>query len=277
MSELIIERSVMEVREEKKREKEEREFKNEEGERREELRARDLEVLRVCFEQGFLTRRQVISWLGRENKTMKAESARTVCVRTMKRLWNAGLIGKFKIEDQVAERQGIKVTKRGLNLLWKNGAVFSNDSAGYSDSDQIKHAIKVTDIRLAWERLLPWALWCSERYLQDNRNEHCPDAELVFIGGNRMQKMTAAIEVELTQKSESRYEKKFKHYQDSHYDIVFYFTNHIRTTNMIHDVSRGISDIIFVCDIDEFLGRGGEARMASHNDHFQIKERIAYV
>lgn len=92
MNELIIERTVMEVGEEKEREKEVREFKNEEGGKNEELSVRDLEVLRFCFEQGFLTRRQVISWLGRENKTMTAESARTVCVRTMKRLWNAALV-----------------------------------------------------------------------------------------------------------------------------------------------------------------------------------------
>lgn len=237
--------------------------------------ARDLGLLRLCYEQGFLTRRQVKKWLEFGSGLKTKETAKTVSIRALNRLREERLIEFFQI-NQVTDREAFRVTARGMALLLDTGIFQKRDLVSSPDPEQIRHDIVATDIRLTWAQILPQYIWRSDRLLRGEKSDNFPDAKLTFLGGKSLGETRAAIEVELTQKGRARYEKKFHEYEndEGEYDIVFYFTKNQQITNVIHEVSRGVTDLIFVCQVDDFLKNKAATRMASNNDHFHVHERI---
>ena len=195
----------------------------------------------------------------------------------MQYLASDGLIEIFKIHHST-DSEAFRVTAKGMAVLLDYGLADSKDVAALSnEADQIRHDLYATDVRLIWEQISPRSQWCSERLLKSTNREQIPDAVLAFYSGELLENISIAIEIELTQKSSSRYHKKFTDYESGPHDFVFYFAGNPTIASAIYEVSKDISDVIFVCEIDDFLKHESLTRFASHNDHFVLQERIPCV
>lgn len=249
------------------------------GFRKKSLGERELEIMRFCYEQVFLTRRQIRRWIQYQYKLKNEETARSVVIRSLRYLQDERLVEVVTIYNK-KDAEAIRVTTKGLAVLQDNGAIAAHEITPTKfDSEQVKHDLLVTDIRIGWVGILPPRyFWCSERLLQTKNTDQIPDAMLTLFSDSTKGVVKIAIEVERFQKSSARYEKKFRDYEaGTAYDLVYYFSANAEITKAIHEVSRGLSNVIFVSQIDEFLKFGSEARMVSHSDHYQIQERISCV
>lgn len=248
--------------------------------KKQELGGRSLELMRLCYDQGFLTTEHIRQWFRHRCYLSNEETARVTAGRPIRFLQEEQLMEVFEIELKDPKRtiEALRLTSKGLGLLSDRGGVTLFDLvASPIDPEHVLHDLIATEVRLVWEKTLSNFTWTSERLLRTDNRDNIPDAELKFQHYDLKRAFNIAIEVERTQKGTSRYEKKFRDYENGAYDSVFYLSSHPDITDMIHKVSRDISDIIFVCNTNEFLKYGREARFVSHNDHFQLQERIPCV
>ncbi len=244
------------------------------------LSNRELEIMRLCFEQGFLTNRQVWQWSLNRYVLKTEQSGRSVAARSLRYLKAEKLIEVVDVKS-VGENQVLRVTPKGAQCLINHGLIQERDQKiAPPEMDYIVHDILVTDIRLKWEQImLKKSDWYSERILRADPNPkgHLPDAVMAIVFNDPTSTVNIAVEVEVTQKSRSRYEKKLQDFEDGPYDLMFYFTQNDAIGAMVHEVSRGITDLVYVCRSEDFLKSGREAWLASHKERFQIQTRMPCV
>lgn len=238
---------------------------------------REIEVLKLCYEQGFVTRGHLKKWMDSRFRMASLDSAKTVSLRALHFLRDQKLIEFFPTYNG-QHREAARITAKGLGLLLDRRCITPQKLVPVNtDPDQISHDLLVTEIRIMWSRLMPSAGWCSERLLKSEDRDRIPDAVLSFFFGGLLKNYSIAIEVELTQKSRSRYFQKIQSYENSAFDFIFYFTSGDAISAAIHEVSKDITTKVFTCSIDEFLDHGSEACFVSHQDHFKLKERFPCV
>lgn len=241
--------------------------------------SRDLHVLKLCYEQGLLTRRQLRTWLLQRYALKNVASAKSAAIRILASLRDQSLVNIFSVQTD-CDKEAFCLTAKGLSALLDNGFRFTQKHKEVIwTPDKINHDIKVTDVRLSWENMLPKCYWYPELFLKLNHPEPLPDALMGYYSAKLISHVTVGIEVELTQKSRSRYYKKFKAYslKESPFDLIFYFTTSQTISNKILEVSAGASNTIYVIDLELFVQNPIEAEFVSHSKKFSIKEKMEYV
>lgn len=233
----------------------------------------ELEMMLMCYEQKFMTRRQLMRWVSRVRSLKNMESAKSAVIRSMHHLMQERLVEIFPIYE-TKEREAMRLTKKGWHRLADFIPILKNSKAPQSEApSQVAHDLTATDIRLTWEEILLRGSWISENSFWRFQSEHIPDAILNFNRGTN-ENYAISIEVELTQKSRERYEKKFEAFEDSDPGYIFYFSKDQAITNVIHEVSKNITDAVYVCQIDEFFRQREKAELAAHHERCRIEEKI---
>lgn len=208
-----------------------------------------LDLLKFCMDQNFLFPDQVKQWLFQNYKYRSLNSARVMSIRLLNELENAQLI-EIK-RSQYAKRKKINVTSRGLDLLTQNGLLAQSAYYRPLDDRQEVHDTYVTDVRLAWEKHLKPVCLETERMIKSSGDEQIPD--FYFDCDFQGKVYRFANEVELTQKSEVRYQKIFSCYQESSYKCVFYYVVSESLKSTLLDISKHSTNKLLVCNLNEFL------------------------
>lgn len=241
------------------------------------ISSRELQVLKLCYEQGILTKRQLRHWLFHRFALKNEATAKTVATRISRYLCDQNYIKVFSIPS-VRDKQAFSITAKGMSVLLDQGYQFSQkmNQTSWTD-DQVRHDVMASDVRLAWEQVLPKCYWYPELLLKNNSLNPMPDALMGYYSGSLVTNVTIAMEIEMTQKSQDRYIKKFREYEQSLFDLVFYFTAKSSIADMVLKTSKNISDIIYVVDLEAFINNPVETSFVSHSDKFTIKEKMEHV
>lgn len=210
---------------------------------------RELDLLKFCVEQNFLFPHQVKWWLFQNYSYANLESARGMSKKLLKNLEKARLIEMRP--SQYARRKKANVTSKGLDLLVQNGLLSPSICYRPLDDRQESHDTYVTDVRLAWEKCIKPVCFETERLVKVLGEEQIPDFYFDCDFQGKIYRF--ANEVELTQKSESRYQKIFSYYQESSYKCVFYYVLSESLKTTLLNISKDFTNKLLVCNIEEFL------------------------
>lgn len=234
-----------------------------------------LRLLRLCLDQGILLDRQVTSWIHANYKYGSQNAVRSVQSRLFKRLKSLKWVESKKSATTL--RQQLCVSKDGIEVLRDAG--YLTEPVQYRGFDPIfeNHNILATDVRLAWQGMIQIAFWETERVMRSRGTEVIPDACFVYHDGELNEGFLIANEIELTQKSEPRYVEIFKQYQRSQYNFVFYYVSNLRLKDLILEISKPLSNKIFVCLVSEFVQNQSETWFHSNFGTFKIGERFKLI
>jgi len=195
-------------------------------------------------------------------------------VRVVQMFMRMGLMQSMRIAD-MKFMEIFWLTPKGLELLKDKKLVTKDAMFSPLSENKLKHDHYVTDIRLTWESLLKIEQWIPERFLRNGDDDKIPDAVIIYKPQSHHNTVSISIEIENTQKTRSRYEKKFTDYQTGSYDLAFYFTVNETIRNVILEVSRSVkAEIVYTCSINEFLERRANARLVSYNHECLVGERF---
>jgi len=234
---------------------------------------RDYELLKFCFDQYFLSRKQIGQWLKLKSNISSEKALAIITKRVMNFLLKSHFLAAQKAS--VLKCQEVYcVTKDGFLLLMDCGLLPDFASYVIIDKEKINHDSATTDIRLVWEEIAKIESWTSDRLLRTDDNDHIPDAEMVYYSAKKNQSYTFAIEVELSQKSQERYRRKFESYQASSFSWVFYFALCSKLQGKLLEYSKGVTNKVFVCTIKDFLQKKSEAVLVSNAEQMVIGSRF---
>ncbi len=152
------------------------------------LQARDIEILKLCYEQQFVLRSHVESFY--QGSCAKRESQRRLQELCELKLLRRELVPVF-------EQPAYRVTKTGAMMAESSSATFVRSAARLLLTTSV-HDAKVTSVRLRISKL--WnANFTPERALKENDLYEIPDGVFTFASG-----VNVALELENSVKSRSR-------------------------------------------------------------------------
>jgi len=168
------------------------------------LQERDKKLLKLCYEQGFLSYEFV-----KENLFNNASDQRLR--ERIKQLEQAEFIRRLPCPTLSAKRI-IKLTPLGV----QSAENFSSYHLNYNhrfDFGPAVHDAKLTDLRSYFEtQLKTFKSWMPERYLRANNFKgHAPDGVLIYDDEKNVERLLA-IELELRRKNIERYSDIFQHH-----------------------------------------------------------------
>ncbi len=162
------------------------------------LQSRDVRLLRVIFEQKFLSREQIRNYFFDGRKRYADD-----------RLWKLRRFGWVqKIRAVFAGHELYLATKATHNFFCEQSEEVPA-SFELPDFRTVSHDLLVTDIRFLFEQIGFGGSWMSERVWTMGRsaNKWAPDG-VIYMGGDPM-----AVEVECVQKTDKRYRNIFWRYE----------------------------------------------------------------
>jgi len=177
-----------------------------------EIQERDLEIFRFCLEQKFLTLLQIAK--------MFFPKSRDIYHRPMKRVCELVSAGYLRpVRTKVSDKRLYMTTSEGVKLLKKQ--ILSGGLRAVRDIDYrtFEHDEWVTDVRIAFERLLNLKGWVCERQLKKtSAKAKVPDGIIPGKNGDLV------IEVEKTLKKKCYYERIFLEVYSRyrHEDVILY-------------------------------------------------------
>lgn len=237
------------------------------------LMDRDLKLLKFCYEQKFLLRRQVDEWFILNSGLKNRASCLRVARRQIGRLKQLGLLEC--VEVSTVHSRCYNVTSKGAKILIDHGKL--PDFCRYFSLDQstLNHDSLVTDVRFFCQKLGLFQNWIPDRFLKIERHKISPDAEAIFYSQRQNKNLTAAIEVEVTQKSKKRLRNIFYKYKTRPYNLVLYFVPDTGLLNSLKKLAGEYTPKIFFCVMDDFFTNQLEALWVNQTDSFvtsQIKK-----
>jgi len=232
---------------------------------------RDNELLKFCYEQKFMLKKQIDSWFWLNGEFGNIESSKRVARRAILRLLDYGLLSGSS--DRVFGKSKIyEVTKLGIRQLSDKGILPDYCSYAQKDNSTLYHDSLVTNTRLACKHLGLFNKWSSERILKSKNTEITPDASVTLCSKNK--KLTIAIEVEITQKSKKRLRDIFYKYQTSHYDLVLYFVSDQSLLSSLKKLATEYTPKIFFCIIDDFFNQQLNSEWVNQHDSFKTSQIV---
>lgn len=242
------------------------------------MSTRDMKVLMLCFEQGVLTKKQIKFWLETNYDFQNKKSLGVVATRVIKFLTKNDYIKEYPFVV-AKEKEFYAITQKGYKFLLSYGLILSREiSLPILEMEKLKHDLFITDVRLVWENILSNIKWTSERWIRHQNEDQIPDGIMAYYTPKVMRYINIGIEIELTQKSSARYEKKFHDFRNKKsLDMMIYFAQSEAIRNMIIKSSSQISGRVYVTDLNEFLTKKEGACLKSHNDEFVIGDRFYCV
>lgn len=231
-----------------------------------------LKLLRLCLEQNVLLDRHVTSWIHKNYHYAASNSVRAIRSRLFKKIKKSKW-AEFRKSSVFLCKQ-FCVSKEGIDVLRDFG--FLTEAVQYRSIEPKfeNHNILAIDVRFTWESMQDLAYWETERFIKASSSEIIPDARFVYHEGVLNDGVFVANEIELTQKSETRYRDIFKHYQDSKYGFVFYYVPNHKLKDLILEISKPLSNKVYVCLVDEFIKNKAETIFYSNFGSFKIGERM---
>lgn len=174
------------------------------------LSGNELKILRFINEFGFCEIKQIIKLL---------DVKKTVAYSHMQILMMHGLVGNVRVIKY--QPRAYYVTARGIDLIKLDLPRIRKIPLSVYE-----HQLAVIDVYLTLRKIYPETIWITERRLLrdkyasgSNKNEHLPDAAIVFPEGYQ-----CAIEVERSSKTRSRLEEILLGYGlQQTYKEVWYF------------------------------------------------------
>lgn len=248
--------------------------------------------MQLCYEHGFLTNEQLRRWMWFEESLKNDQTARSISNRSVNYLRESGFVEncrvKIDIDKDKEPVESVRITESGkqaledFGVIPKGMALFSGAEGDRKSKDdnrkQYSHDFYLTEIRFLWERLVNRVQWYPDRLFRGWENNQYPDAYVTYFSNPLQDQISLALEVEQTAKSHERYVAKFKAYAtEAKYDNILYFSANPNITKLIHEISKGITERIYVCQTDEFLKNRAATRFSSHSDHFIFNERVNCV
>ena len=231
------------------------------------LNERDFEVLRLCYVQGFMTRNQVMTWLMQNYPITNTASGNAVTHKIVTFLVSESLVEKIR-SPFLNSGEIIIPTLKGVKILRDRGLV--PDYCAFSPVDDAKlyHDFMATNVRLLLERFPGIYNWQTDKEFRSCEFSTLPDAIAVF-DTEKAVSQKLALEFELSQKSSSRYNKKFIEYQNSDYSVVIYFVSSKKLGETVLESSHEVSGKIFICELDDLLTNKDHAYIKSNREEFE--------
>ena len=205
------------------------------------LQDRDKKLLRLCYEQSFLSYEFV--------KTNFFQNASDQRLRErIKQLEQGGFIRRLACPTLSAKRV-IKLTPVGAEAA-ESLSTYQLTYNHRFDYGPALHDARVTDLRAYFEtNLKTFKSWMPERYLRANNYKgHAPDGALVFDDEKGIERIVA-IELELMRKNHDRYEEILEHHFETH-----------RYCWLLYVVASPDDGNFMLKRIQEFKNRNDEAR-----------------
>jgi len=237
------------------------------------LETRDLRLMTFCYEQLFLVRSQMIQWLMRKYKLKNFASADIAMRRILKLLKQLELINSSR-SGFLDYREMIVINEKGISALKDKGYLPEHAVRAEIDETKINHDFMATEVRLILEKIINCMAYIPDRLLRYHQQPQLPDAQIIYFSPKANREAKIAVEVEMTLKSRERYRKKFIDYQKSQYDLLFYFVNQNSIKGAILEESKAVTQMVFVCSIDELITKQDKAEMVSNDETIVLGDRF---
>lgn len=235
------------------------------------VRFRDICLMKYIFDQYFLSRDQIKRWIERHSQLKSGNSVKVVANRRINQLKKSKLIKDYhSFLPEIGDL--FFLTSGGLNLLKSINLIPDHNQYSIPISNKIIHDYMASEIRFSLEKVIPHSKWVSDRLMMAGDEDKLPDAYFEFDIKSNNQPLKIAIEVELTQKSKFRYETKFRDYLKTDYSLVLYFTKNRSLRDLIVELSKDTSNLIFATHIDDFLKNGSQASLNSYQKYLTFQE-----
>lgn len=199
------------------------------------LTNRDHEILKMILEMKFMTLDQIARMFFPESKNVYK-----VPLRRINLLMRKGLLRS--VRPIVGHKSLYLVTKLGAKLL-KEKNLSRLRALDHVCLNLYEHDLLVTDLRILFAQRLGFKRWISERVLQgERRKARVPDG----VVSNGKQKFL--IEVELSLKNKSRYQKifSFSHPRYSDYEAILYVMGNDAQMEWLMREADSRNDIYFI-------------------------------
>lgn len=191
------------------------------------LQARDKDILRVCYEQQFMSSMQV--------QTYFFGGSQCCTSRRLIALSDAGFIRDIP-QAHGALGKLYQLTGRGVQAAKEMVAVSVPQRRRFSIAT-MPHDLLVTDVRLRLAQFWSGA-WIPERAIRADEYEQIPDGLILFASGKKI-----AVEVENSIKSKRRYQQILPRWVGSNTLLVLYVATSaalaVRMRRILMDAPQG--------------------------------------
>jgi len=196
---------------------------------------RDLEIVKMCLEQKFMTLFQISRMFFPESRNILQ-----VPMKRVRTLVKADLLKAVTL--RVDAKRLYVATSRGVSLLRQKNLSGGLGALKELNDKTWEHDATVTDVRIIFEKLLYFKNWTPERVLKSaNVRKKVPDG-IVWNEEHRFM-----VEVELTLKNKRYYERAFddmcmKHYPEGN---ILYIAGKESDKNWLMEQAGGWKRIYF--------------------------------
>ena len=196
---------------------------------------RDLEIVKMCLEQKFMTLFQISRMFFPESRNILQ-----VPMKRVRTLVKADLLKAVTL--RVDAKRLYVATSRGVSLLRQKNLSGGLGALKELNDKTWEHDATVTDVRIIFEKLLKFKNWTPERVLKSaNVRKKVPDG-IVWNEEHRFM-----VEVELTLKNKRYYERAFddmciKHYPEGN---ILYIAGKESDKNWLMEQAGGWKRIYF--------------------------------
>ena len=183
------------------------------------IQGRDLEILRLCYEQQFLLSQQIESYFF-ETKT--PQNAR----RRLRELEAAGLIIRSTLQLST-QKALIRLSAKGLKFI-EGSHPFLVPQVKKVDLRTFHHDAHVTEVRL---RLLQFweGIWIPERALKSEDFPQIPDGVIELTSGKRV-----AVEVENSVKGIKRFHRNLERWLKVEVNLILFVPTSSSLEALVH-------------------------------------------
>lgn len=229
------------------------------------IQERDLDIIRYCIDQKFLTVEQIAKKFFNPKKETKhpnqAAYRRVLILQKFKMLSLRPVLTGEKVVVATDIGAG-ELHKRGVDTLAPVAAV---------DYRYFEHDRRANDVRITLESSGLVTSWESDRWLKNRfaQGSRVPDAMFKLVNGQY-----GVLEMEIAKKAKGRYVRIFSDYAAKRYgevELVFYVCN---TMRQLETLAAMTSDYrwIYYALYDQLMRDGAKTTFANMHEHFELGE-----
>ena len=245
--------------------------------RRKTLFDRDWKLLKLCFDQYFLTRKQMELWLNLHYNLYDNAKRKDVLNKALRMYYDMGFLDIFQ-DDFFKNYNLYSLTTKGINALIRMDILCDNVEYSSTEHFKLKHDLVATDIRILLEKMFPNSHWISDRIIKpEYYGDLIPDAEINLLN-TEGKTINIAVEIELSRKSKFRYKQKFREYLKSDYHFVFYFVQDNVLGSIILEMADAVTcrdndrDMFITINIADFLIKRHNTKVISNKMNTRLAE-----
>ncbi len=224
---------------------------------------RDLDIIRYCIDQKFMTVEQISKRFFNpksESKYPHQAAYRRVLI-----------LQKFKMLSIRSVLTGEKVvvaTELGVGELHKRG-VDTLEPVASVDYRYFEHDRRANDVRITLENSGLITSWESDRWLKNRfaQGSRVPDGMFKLLNGQ-----CGVLELEIAKKAKARYTRIFDDYAAKRYGdvgLVFYVCNTMRQLENLAEMTTDHRWVYYAL-YDQMMRDGAKTAFANMHDNFEL-------